>query len=108
MSSIAPSSGMASTSSASGGCSAIAFGHSLRLVDRDQFVQQAIQITIEHVGQVVQVHVYAMVGYAVLREVVGTNFLRALARANHAPAYFGLGFMLLALLHLEKPGAQHR
>ena len=49
----------------------------------------------------------AMVGEPVLGEVVGPDLLRAVARADHAPADGGLFLVGLALLHLQQPGAQH-
>ena len=82
-------------------------GQPFGLVGRDQRIDEAVEVAVEDRRQVVQVHADAVVGDAVLREVVGPDLLRPIARADHRAPRGGLRLVRLALLHLEQAGAQH-
>ena len=49
----------------------------------------------------------AVIGEAILGEVVGPDFLAAVAAADHGAALFGDLFLLLLKLHFIEPRAQH-
>src|SRR5207248_2955428 len=79
----------------------------LRLVRGDERVDEPVELAIEHSRQVGEVHVDAMIGQAILREVVGPDLVRPIAGADHRAPGEGFGLALLATLLLEEPRAQH-
>ena len=58
-------------------------------------------------GQVVDREADAVVGYAALGVVVGADFVRPVAAANHVLAGRAFGFVLLGQLDFVDPRAKH-
>ena len=73
-----------------------------RLEVRYQRVDEGSQFAVHHFGELVQREADAMVGDAVLREIVGANFLGAVARLDLAQALGGDGFVLLVTARVRK------
>src|SRR5512135_1445801 len=69
------------------------------LVVLDQVREQFSDVAVEHVREAVRGEIDAMVGDAVLREVVGADLLRPLAGPHLAAPVLGDRFLLL--LHLD-------
>src|SRR5439155_11331088 len=61
----------------------------LGLVMRDQRVDDVVDLAVHHAVELVKVQTDAVVGEPVLREVVGADFLAAVARADLRAALFG-------------------
>src|SRR6266481_4506231 len=70
-----------------------------RLEVTDQRVDNGLELAIHHIGELVNCEADAVVGDAVLREVVGADLLAAVAAADHRFALFCQGFLLL--LHFD-------
>src|SRR5262245_25733385 len=78
----------------------------LRLVVCGESVDELAEVAVQDLGQPVRREVDAVIGDAVLREIIGTDLLRTLARADLAAAIFGDRLLLFAQLHLVQPGAE--
>src|SRR5579872_3127793 len=75
------------------------------LIEGDRLVEELREIAVEDFDEPVRREVDPVIRDAVLREVVGADFLRALARAHLAAAVLRDRFLLLAHLHLVQPRA---
>src|ERR1035438_7392105 len=73
--------------------------HFLGLEVRDQRVDHGLDAAVHEVRQLVRGEADAMIGNAVLREVVGADLLAAIAAAHHRPALLGQRVLLLLLFH---------
>src|SRR5713101_3195163 len=78
----------------------------LRLLLRRQGVDKRIDFAVQHVVELMQRQVDAMVGDAGLREVVSANSFRAVARADHRTARLCDLRVLLRVGSLEQPRPQ--
>src|SRR5216683_1233047 len=79
----------------------------LRLLLRRQGVDKRIDFAVQHVVELVERQVDAMVGDAGLREVVSANSFRTVARADHRTAGLGDLRVLLRVGSLEQPRPQN-
>ena len=66
-----------------------------------------VQLAVHHEIQLMQREPDAVIGDAILREVVGADLLAAVARAHHAAALGAQRGLLLLQLHLVEPRTQH-
>src|ERR1019366_329341 len=73
----------------------------------DQRVDHGLNAAVHELLQLVRGEADAMVGHAVLGEVVGSDLLAAIATAHHRLALLGQRVLLLLLLHFVQAGAQH-
>src|SRR5229473_7604394 len=80
---------------------------SRRLIVRAQGFNQRLQLPVHHFGQLMNGQPDAMVGHAVLGEVVGADLLAAVAASDHGLALFGQGFLLLLHFDFVQPRTQH-
>ena len=71
---------------------------------RGQLVNKGIEFAVQHVGQLIQGQADAMVGDAVLGEIVGADLLAALPGAHLGPPRLGHLRGLLLTLLLVEPG----
>src|SRR5437667_5791698 len=78
----------------------------LGLLAHDERVHDRVDVAVEHAVEGVEGQVDTVVGHPALREVVGADLLRAVARADHRLAVGGDLALLLAARALEEPGAQ--
>ena len=78
-----------------------------RLVVRDERVNNWLQLAVHDLAELMQRQSDAVISYAILREVVGADFLAAIAAADHGFALFGQRLLLLLHLHFVEAGAQH-
>src|SRR5579859_896519 len=79
----------------------------LRLIVGYQRVQNRLELAVHYIRELVQCQADAVIGHAVLREVVGADLLAAVAAANLRFALLGQRLLLLFHLHLIKTGAEH-
>src|SRR5262249_27625149 len=78
----------------------------LGLLARHQGVHYRVEVAVEDPIELVQGQVHPVIGHPALREVVGPDLLRAIARADHrSPVGSDLGLLLL-LRPLEEAGTQ--
>src|SRR5438105_3410767 len=70
-------------------------------------VDQVIEVAVEHLGQVVNGVMNAVIGNAVLGEVVGADLLRPVTRADLGATLPGARSFLLRQHPVEQPRAQH-
>src|SRR5256885_6535673 len=68
------------------------------LVNRDEIINKLINISVEDAGQVVAAQTDAVIGHAILREVVGANLLAAIARLHLGAASLAQFFLAFGLL----------
>lgn len=74
----------------------------LRSIVLDQCIRDWLQIAIYDLIEFIERQRNAMIGQAVFREVVGSNTLTAISRANQRAALFGAFFMLfLAIVFIQ-------
>src|SRR5207247_6039670 len=78
----------------------------LLLVKLFKRLKQFRQIARDDRVESIQVQIDAVIGDAVLREIVGANSLAAVAGADQAPPLLGPFLVQLLLLHLEDAGPQ--
>src|SRR5437870_13326143 len=74
----------------------------LRAFLREQRVDELVEVAVEHRLQLVRRDADAMVGHAVLREVVGPDLLGALPRSDLFPSGLGLLLVLTVLRLLQQ------
>ena len=79
-----------------------------RLIISHQPVHQRPELSVHHFRQLMQRQPNAMVADAILREIVGANFLRAVAGLDLPAALRGDLLVLFFLFHFVKPRAQAR
>src|SRR5688572_2503000 len=79
----------------------------LGLVPGDDRAHQLLEIAVDDAVQLVQREPDAVVGDAVLREVVGADLLRTFAGAHHAAAFVADLVLLLLELQVEQAATQH-
>src|SRR5207253_1933594 len=89
------------------GCAARSGTEPLLFTREPQGVDQVVEATVQHLGEVVDGVMDAMVGDAVLREVVRANLGRAVSRADLGSALAGAGGFLFGDHLVEQAGAQH-
>ncbi len=68
---------------------------------------RSVQVAVHDARQVVDGQADPVVGDPVLREVVGPDLVRAVARPDHRPPGRRVGRALLLLLEVVQPRAQH-
>src|SRR5205823_10012750 len=91
-----------------GGGSATGSGtESLLLPGHTQGGDQVVEVAVQHLGQVVNRVVSAVIGDAILGEVVGPDLGRAITGAHLRPPLAGTGGLLLGDHLVEQPGAQY-
>src|SRR2546427_457192 len=78
----------------------------LLLVRVPQRLQQLRQVAVDDGIELIKRQVDAVIGEAVLREIVGADTFAAVARADLALALVGADFVKLLLLALEEPAAE--
>ena len=83
-------------------------GHALRLILGDQCVDHFPQTAaLQYLGQLVQRQIDPVVGHPALREIIRSNSLRPVARADHGLPRLGLGPGCFLALHFVHPRAKH-
>ena len=85
----------------------VALRLSFRPGSSGQRVDDRVELAVHHEIELVQGEADAMIGDAVLREVVGADLLAAVAGAHHAAALGAERRLLLFELHLIEPRTQH-
>ena len=73
----------------------------------DQGVGDRLQVSGQHVVQLVEREIYTVVGHAVFRKIVSSNALTAVARTDHDLALVGALFKFCLLLQIVDPRLQH-
>ncbi len=82
------------------------FGEAVFHIALLQSADHFVEVALDHVVEVVKGKADAVVGDAVLREVLGADFFLASGTSNQAPPVGGiLGFFLVAFV-LEETGAE--
>ena len=79
------------------------FLQTFRHVGSLQRVDQSVEIAVNHAIEVMKREFDAVVGHAVLREIVGANVFVSLAGADLAVALGAVFFGFLALFSLQQP-----
>src|SRR5438874_6952632 len=80
---------------------------SLPLAGEPQRVDQIVEVAVQHLGQVVNRVVNAVIGDAILWEVVGPDLGRAITGAHLRPSLASTGGLLLGDHLVEQARAQH-
>src|SRR2546430_17078396 len=78
-----------------------------RLVVRHQGLDDWLQLAVDHFLQLMDGQPNAVVGDAVLREIVRAYLFAAIARTHHRFAFFCQRLLLLLHLHFVKSGTQN-
>src|ERR1019366_6171777 len=81
--------------------------HLLALVMGDQGIENGIHFALHHEIELMQRQADTVIAHAILREVVGPDFLAAVAGAHHAPALRAQRRLLLFEFQLVQPRTQH-
>src|ERR1035437_8890331 len=81
--------------------------HLFALVMRDQRVEDGIHFALHHEIELMERQADAVIAHAILRKVVGADFLAAVARAHHALALRAQCSLLLFELQLVEARTQH-
>src|ERR1019366_7266891 len=81
--------------------------HLLALVMGDEGIEDGIHFAFHHEIELMQRQADAVIAHAILREVVGADFLAAVAGAHHALAPRAQHGLLLFEPQLIKTGTQH-
>src|ERR1019366_1139919 len=81
--------------------------HLLALVMGDQGIENGVHFALHHEIELMQRQADAVIAHAILREVVGADFLAAVAGAHHALALRAQGRLLLFEFQLVQTGTQH-
>src|SRR5260370_5997352 len=81
--------------------------HFFALVMRDQRIEDGIHFAFHHEIELMQRQADAVIAHAILREVVGADFLAAVAGAHHALALGAEGRLLLLQFEFVEPRAQY-
>src|SRR6266702_4628565 len=89
------------------GCAAGSGTEALVLTRRPQDVDQVVEVAVQHLGEVVHGVMNAMIGDAILGEVVGPDLLGSVPGAHLGPALAGAGRFLLGDHLVEQARAQH-
>src|SRR5688572_27199956 len=79
----------------------------LGLMPGDDSAHEIVEVAVDDAIELVQREADAVVGDAVLREVVGADLLRAFAGADHAAALVADRVVLLLLLEVEQAALEH-
>src|SRR5208283_1293667 len=79
----------------------------LRLEVGDERVDHELNAAVHELRKLVHGQADAVVGHAVLREVISADLLAAVAAAHHRLALLGQRLLLLLLLHLVQAGTQY-
>src|SRR5229473_5459983 len=74
---------------------------------RDEGVDHGGEFSVHHLGQLMQGQADAVIGYAILRVVVGADLFRAVAGFDLAATLGGDGGLLFLLLHFVETGAEN-
>src|SRR5690606_2526871 len=70
-------------------------------------IDQLVEVTLNHPIELVQSQPNAVIGQAVLREVVGTDLLGAITGLDHRAAFVANRVRLFALFQLEQAASQN-
>src|SRR5688572_2589284 len=73
---------------------------------RRKRVDERVDAAVHHAIELVQRESDAVIGDAVLGEVVGSDLVRAVARFHHTASFVANGGILLLALDLEQPAAK--
>ena len=73
----------------------------------DESVHERAELAVHRFGELMQSEIDAMVGDAILREIVRADLFGAIARLDLAAAFGSEELVLLLLLHFVKPGAEN-
>ena len=84
------------------------FLQTFRHVGGLQRVDQSVEIAVHHAIEIIKRQTDAMIGHAVLREIVSANFFFAAAGADLAAALGAVFFGFLALFSLQQTRTQDR
>src|SRR6185437_6524125 len=74
---------------------------------RDERIDKRAELPLHHEIELMESEIDAMVGDAILRKIVRSDFLRTITRFNLAAAFGGDGFVLLRLFHFVETRAKH-
>ena len=72
------------------------------LVGGDQVIDELVEVAVEHAREIVAREADAVIGDTVLREVIGTNLLAAVARLHLGAAVLTQFFLPLCLLQIPQ------